>query len=104
MLTSPTPDTCEIFWASRVSAKSSTWVSGSSVEVNASVRIGASAGLVLLYIGGLGRSAGRYVDAELIAACTSCSATSIFRLRANWSVITELPNELFDVIWLRPGT
>ncbi len=48
MLTRPTPDSCEIFCASRVSAKSSTFDSGSVFDVSASVRIGASAGLVLL--------------------------------------------------------
>ena len=48
ILTNPTPGSCEIFSASRVSARSSTWSSGSSFEVSASVRIGASAGLVLL--------------------------------------------------------
>ena len=48
MLTRPTPGNCEILGASRVSARSSTFESGSSVEVRASVRIGVSAGLVLL--------------------------------------------------------
>jgi hypothetical protein len=48
MLTSPTPGSCEIFCASRVSASSSTFGSGSVVDVSASVRIGASAGFVLL--------------------------------------------------------
>ena len=48
MLTSPTPGSCEIFCASRVSARSSTCDSGIVLEVSASVRIGASAGLVLL--------------------------------------------------------
>ena len=48
MLTRPTPDSCEIFCAKRVSAKSSTFESGMLSEVSASVRIGASAGLVLL--------------------------------------------------------
>ena len=48
MLTSPTPGSCEIFCASRVSARSSTFDSGSVLHVSASVRIGASAGLVLL--------------------------------------------------------
>ena len=46
--TSPTPGSCEIFWARRVSAKSSTFESGSVFDVSASVRIGASAGFVLL--------------------------------------------------------
>ena len=48
MLTSPTPDNCEIFCASRVSARSCTFVSGSVSLVKLSVRIGASAGLVLV--------------------------------------------------------
>ena len=39
-----------------------------------------------------------------MAACTSCSATSILSVRTNWSVITELPKELFEVIWFSPGT
>jgi hypothetical protein len=47
MLTRPTPGCCEIFCASRVSARSSTWVSGIVFEVSARVRIGASAGLTL---------------------------------------------------------
>jgi hypothetical protein len=44
------------------------------------------------------------VPAALIAACTSCSATSMFRSSANCRVTTELPIELFDVIWFRPGS
>jgi hypothetical protein len=46
--TSPTPGSCEIFWAKRVSAKSSTFERGSVFEVKASVMIGESAGLILL--------------------------------------------------------
>ena len=37
---------------------------------------------------------GGYVPEALIDCCTSCSATSILRLRPNSSVITELPSEL----------
>ncbi len=48
MVTSPTPGTCEIFCARRVSAKSSTFDKGSVSEVSARVRMGASAGLDLL--------------------------------------------------------
>ena len=48
MLTRPTPGNCEILGARRVSARSSTFDSGSVSEVSARVRIGASAGLVLL--------------------------------------------------------
>ena len=48
MDTRPTPGSCEIFWANRVSAKSSTRERAIVFDVSASVRIGASAGFVLL--------------------------------------------------------
>ena len=48
ILTKPTPESWEIFCASRVSARSSTLESGNVFEVSARVRIGASAGLILL--------------------------------------------------------
>ncbi len=48
MLTRPTPVSCEIFGARRVSTRSSTCDSGMFFELIASVRTGASAGLVLL--------------------------------------------------------
>jgi hypothetical protein len=48
MLTRPTPGSWEIFWASRVSARSSTWGIGRVAEVSESVRIGVSAGFTLL--------------------------------------------------------
>jgi hypothetical protein len=57
----------------------------------------------LLYTGGFGRSLGRSVAAALMAACTSCSATSSPRFRMNCKTITELPLELVEVIWFRPG-
>ena len=47
MLTRPTPGSWEIFWAMRLSARSSTVVMGSEVELTASVITGASAGLTL---------------------------------------------------------
>ena len=47
MLTTPTPLICEIFCAMRVSARSSTSVSGITLEVSPRVRTGASAGLTL---------------------------------------------------------
>ena len=103
MVTSPTPVTWEIFCARRVSTRSSILGSGSEVDVIASVMMAVSAGLTLLYVGGLGRSRGRKLFAALIAACTSCSATSSDRSRLNWRVITEAPPELVDAIWVRPG-
>ncbi len=48
MLTRPTPGSCEIFCASRVSIKSCTFGSGRDFDVTASARIGASAGFTLL--------------------------------------------------------
>ena len=45
-------------------------------EVTASVSTGASAGFTFAYTGGAGRSAGSSEPLALIAACTSCSATS----------------------------
>src|SRR5271165_6218926 len=56
----PTPSTCESFWPMIESAASyiSSWVRAS--EVMARMRTGASAGLILRYVGLLGRSAGRY--------------------------------------------
>ena len=48
MLTRPTPGSCEIFCATRVSAMSCSFVSGSVFEESARVRIGVSAGLTLL--------------------------------------------------------
>ena len=48
MLTRPTPLSWEIFGASRVSTRSSTVESGMVVDVMPRVRMGASAGFVLL--------------------------------------------------------
>jgi hypothetical protein len=46
-LTRPTPSICEIFCASRVSARSSSVVSGSVLEISPRVMMGASAGFTL---------------------------------------------------------
>src|SRR5262249_62056466 len=58
ILTRPTPGSCEIFCARRVSARSCTFTRGSVFEVRARVRIGAAAGVGLLEIGGGGGAAG----------------------------------------------
>jgi hypothetical protein len=47
-VTSPTPGTCEIFCARRVSTRFCTWVSFIVFDVMPSVRMGASAGFTLL--------------------------------------------------------
>src|SRR5690606_36617201 len=72
-------------------------------EVTARVRMGASAGFTLRYAGGIGRSPGRKLDAALMAACTSCSATPRSTSSDNCRVITEPLPELVDDIWLSPG-
>ena len=90
-MTRPTPVTCDIFCARRVSARF--WISGNGSvgDESPSVRIGASAGLTLLYTGGAGRSFGSRLDAALIAAWTSLAAASIERLRSNWIVTAAVP-------------
>ena len=98
MLTTPTPGSCETFCASRVKDRSSTSMSLSVADVTASVMMGASAGLNFAYVGGVGRSFGSTLPAALMAACTSCSATSRPRSRLNCSVMTEAPPELAEVI------
>ena len=91
-----------IFCASNVSAKSFTRSKGKLSDVIDSVRIGVSAGLTLLYFGGFGRFGGRNPPATLIAACTSCAATSIGRSRTNCNVIVDVPNELVEFIDANP--
>jgi len=54
-------------------------------------------------MGGIGRSLGSRLLPALMAACTSCSATSSDSPSENRSVITEAPPELVDVIWFNPG-
>src|SRR5205823_2992712 len=98
-----TPETWEIFWARRVSAKSSTWGKGMIFDVNARVRIGASAGLTLLYTGGLAKSDGNKLPEALMAACTSCSAISMLRSKLNCKVMMEEPLDEVERICLRPG-
>ncbi len=69
-----------------------------------SARIGLSLGLPFFHVGMLGMSAGRRPAAALIAACTSCAATSMFFVSSNCIVIDVAPSELLDVISRVPGT
>jgi hypothetical protein len=62
------------------------------------MRIGASAGFTLRYVGLDGRLAGRLVRAALIAACTSRAAPSMLRSRSNCRVMPAEPSELVEVI------
>src|SRR5450631_3765248 len=72
-------------------------------ELMAMVRMGESAGLLLLYVGGVGSVAGSRLEAALMAACTSCSAASMLRSNSNCRVICELASLLTDVICEREG-
>ncbi|MNK78822.1 hypothetical protein D3C87_984700 [compost metagenome] len=100
--TRPTPETWLIFCASRVFTRFCTSVSGSVSEVMASVSTGASAGLTLAYTGGAGRSAGSSEPPALMAACTSCSATSSVWPSENCSVMIDTPAALVELMRSRP--
>src|SRR5450432_2289712 len=69
----------------------------------ARIMIGASDGLTLRYEGGLGRPVGNSPAAALIALCTSRAAPLMSRLRSNWMVTLEPPNELTEVISETPA-
>ena len=87
----------------RLSTRSCRRGTGSDGEVTARVRIGASAGLTLLYTGGSGISVGSRLAAALMAACTCCSAISRVRSRLKRRVMTDAPPELVDDICFKPG-
>ena len=65
--------------------------------------IGASAGLILRYVGLVGRFAGSWLCAALIAACTSRAAPFTSRLRSNCIVIEADPVDDEEVISLMPA-
>src|SRR5687767_4440415 len=71
--------------------------------VSAMYMIGWSFGLLLLNVGGLGRSTGSCPVACVIAVCTSVAAASMLLESANCSVIDELPWVLLLVISSSPG-
>src|SRR5262245_6877083 len=64
--------------------------------------MGASAGFIFRYVGGLGRLIGKSFAAALIAAWTSRAALSTFRLRSNCKVMDVPPSVLCDVISVTP--
>ena len=66
-------------------------------------RIGWSFGLVLLNVGGLGRSVGSCPCACVMAVCTSVAAASMLLVSANWSVSVVFPCPLLLVTSSRPG-
>jgi len=50
----------------------------------------------------LGRLAGSWLRAALIAACTSRAAASMFRFKSNCSAMPVEPSWLDEVIWFTP--
>lgn len=76
---------------------------GSVLDVRASRRTGASAGLTLRMVGGKVIAGGNCPLAALIAAKASVAAPSMSRLRSNCNVIAVVPSALEEVIWMRPG-
>src|SRR3954469_21870207 len=65
--------------------------------------MGASAGFTLRYDGLLGKFAGSWPRAALMAAWTSRAAPSMSRLRSNCRTILVLPCPLEDVISVMPA-
>src|SRR6266542_413724 len=72
-------------------------------EVNERIMMGASAGLTFRYRGLLGRLAGSWPRAALIAAWTSRAAASMLRFRSNWIVMLVEPSPLVEVISVMPA-
>ncbi len=93
----------EICCASRFSAYSSTVDSGSVADESTMLRIGASAGLTLRCVGGVGIDEGSERAAAAIADCTSCAAASMLRSSVNCSVIVACPSVDVDVIESMPA-
>src|SRR2546426_3432205 len=83
MLTRPTPDNCEIFWARCVSAKSWTLDSGSVCDVSARVSTGASAGLNIVETRGICRAPGQKTPTAVLPAWGTSFAQPTFRVRGN---------------------
>ena len=71
--------------------------------VSATYKIGWSPGLSLMYVGGLGISAGSCLSVCDIADCTSCAAESISRSRLNCKVMAVVPSALEEVMVSRPA-
>src|SRR5215471_57964 len=65
--------------------------------------IGASAGFTFRYEGLLGRLAGSWPRAALMAACTSRAAASMLRFRSNWIVMQVEPRVDVEVISVIPA-
>src|SRR5216684_776154 len=98
-----TPGTMEMRCAICVSPYSSRSLSGIVSEVRARKKTGVSAGLTLLYDGGVGIFGGSCRAAAAMADCTSCAAASMLRLRLNCRVTEVDPRYEADVMESRPA-
>src|SRR5499425_2762066 len=97
------PGSCEICWASVVSAYSSTTESGKVGDRKLRYMTGNSAGFTLRKLGGMVISTGSLRAATVSAVCTSSAAPSMLRLRSNWIVIEVMPSEDDEVSELMPA-
>src|SRR5215470_13283051 len=86
-----------------ISIYSLTVGSGTVADFSVMSKTGVSPGFTLRYRGGVVISAGSLRDALAIAACISCAAASMFRLRLNCTVIRPTPSPLTDVIESTPA-
>ena len=97
------PAICCIFCAKMDSATSYScgWVA--VADVSAKSKISDSAGFTLRQVGLVGRFAGSWPRAALMAAWTSRPAASMSRSRSNCMTMLVLPNWLTDVICVMPA-
>src|SRR5256885_16747870 len=73
------------------------------LDVSAMIRIGASAGLTLRYVGLAGMFGGSWPAAAAMAACTSRAAPLMSRARSNCRVMVVAPRNDVDVISVTPA-
>src|ERR1035437_8143292 len=102
MRTCATPLIMDMRGAISVSAYASSALSVRVFDITTRRRTGSSLELVLTNEGGLGIPGGSKGPAWVMAACTSCAAASILRLRSNCMMIRVEPNPLLEVIESRP--
>src|SRR3954447_2322556 len=102
-MTRLTPLMMLICWPICVLAMSYNWPVVRLSLVSPMYMTGWSFGLLLLNVGGLGRSVGRLPVAWVMAVCTSVAAASMLLDRLNWSVRMQLPWVLVDVTSSNPG-
>ena len=102
-VTWPTPCTCDSFCPRIESETSYNLLRGSTSERTARIITGESAGLIFRQNGRLGRFAGNWPWAALMAACTSRPAASMSRFKSNCSVIDVEPAILVEVISVTPA-